>query len=88
MLGRGSVTRIAKATGISRRAIHVGLEELSGKDFKAAAQLKAGKIRASGGGGAKKLQYKTQQSKKIWRACWNQQHAVIQSPHCAGHARV
>lgn len=28
-LGRGGVTRVAKATGISRRAIHVGLRELA-----------------------------------------------------------
>jgi hypothetical protein len=28
-LGRGGVTKVAKATGISRRAIHVGLTELA-----------------------------------------------------------
>lgn len=29
VLGRGGVTRVAQATGVSRRAIHVGLKELS-----------------------------------------------------------
>lgn len=28
-LGRGGITRVAQATGVSRRAIHVGLQELS-----------------------------------------------------------
>ena len=28
VLGHGGVTRVAKATGVSRRAIHAGLEEL------------------------------------------------------------
>lgn len=50
VLGRGGVTRIAKATGISRRAIHVGLGELEGSLDGADSPLKAGKIRASGGG--------------------------------------
>lgn len=30
VLGRGGITRVAHATGVSRRAIHVGLQELSG----------------------------------------------------------
>jgi len=28
-LGRGGITKVAQATGVSRRAIHVGLQELS-----------------------------------------------------------
>lgn len=29
VMGRGGITKVAKATGVSRRAIHVGLEELA-----------------------------------------------------------
>ena len=50
VLGRGGVTRIAKATGISRRAIHVGLDELENKDRGVENGVKSGRVRKAGGG--------------------------------------
>ncbi len=46
-LGYGGVTRVSKATRLSRRAIHVGLRELAAE---ATAQLPAGRVRRSGAG--------------------------------------
>jgi transposase len=46
-LGYGGVSCVARATRISRRAIHVGLRELSDK---AAAALPVGRVRRPGGG--------------------------------------
>lgn len=48
VLGRGGVTRIAKATGISRRAIHVGLDELAKQEL--GEESKRVKVRKPGGG--------------------------------------
>lgn len=50
VVGRGGVTYISKATGISRRAIHVGLDELESMESGAEAEIKKGKIRKAGGG--------------------------------------
>jgi hypothetical protein len=47
-LGRGGVTRVSKATGISRRAIHVGLAELNAEQLPAESQEK--RIRKAGAG--------------------------------------
>lgn len=47
-LGRGGVTKVAQATGVSRRAIHVGLEELANEKLPVEAQEK--RIRKAGGG--------------------------------------
>ena len=44
-LGYGGVSLVAKATGVSRRAIHVALEELASADT-----LPAGKVRRQGAG--------------------------------------
>lgn len=47
-LGRGGITKVAKATGISRRAIHVGLKELASEKLPVENQEK--RIRKAGGG--------------------------------------
>jgi hypothetical protein len=47
-LGRGGVTKVAKATGISRRAIHVGLTELAAQKIPIESQDK--RIRKAGAG--------------------------------------
>ena len=47
-LGRGGVTKVAQATGVSRRAIHVGLEELATEKLPVEDQEK--RIRKAGGG--------------------------------------
>ena len=47
-LGRGGVTKVAKATGISRRAIHVGLTELAAPKIPIESQDK--RIRKAGAG--------------------------------------
>lgn len=48
VLGRGGVTKVAKATGISRRAIHVGLTELAAPKIPIESQDK--RIRKAGAG--------------------------------------
>jgi hypothetical protein len=48
VLGRGGVTQVSKETGISRRAIHVGLDELSRQEL--GDNKKSIKVRKSGGG--------------------------------------
>jgi len=48
VLGRGGITHISKATGISRRAIHVGLNELASKESRE--EIKPVKVRKPGGG--------------------------------------
>lgn len=50
VVGRGGITYISKATGISRRAIHVGLDELENIENGAETGIKKGKIRKAGGG--------------------------------------
>ena len=45
--GYGGVSMVARVTGVSRRAVHIGLQELTGPPV---ATLKAGRIRKSGGG--------------------------------------
>ena len=47
-LGRGGVTKVAQATGVSRRAIHVGLCELANEKLPVENQEK--RIRKAGGG--------------------------------------
>lgn len=47
-LGRGGITRVAQATGVSRRAIHVGLQELS--DLKEPVENPPKRIRKEGAG--------------------------------------
>jgi len=47
-LGRGDITRITQATGVSRRAIHVGLQELS--DLKESVENPPKRIRKEGAG--------------------------------------
>ena len=47
-LGRGGVSKVALATGVSRRAIHVGLEELLSERLPVEKQKK--RIRKAGGG--------------------------------------
>lgn len=47
-LGRGGITRVAQATGVSRRAIHVGLQELS--DVKEPVENPPKRIRKEGAG--------------------------------------
>ena len=47
-LGRGGVTKVAQATGVSRRAIHVGLEELAAEKMPVESQSK--RIRKAGAG--------------------------------------
>ena len=47
-LGRGGITRVAQATGVSRRAIHVGLQELS--DLKEPVENSPKRIRKEGAG--------------------------------------
>lgn len=47
-LGRGGVTKVCKATGVSRRAIHAGLDELAAKNLPVANQKQ--RIRKAGGG--------------------------------------
>lgn len=54
VLGRGGVTRIAKATGISRRAIHVGLAELAKQEL--GEDGKRVKVRKPGGGRKKVIE--------------------------------
>ena len=48
VLGRGGITHISKATGISRRAIHVGLNELASMESRE--EIKPVKVRKPGGG--------------------------------------
>jgi hypothetical protein len=48
VLGRGGVTKVALATGVSRRAIHVGLEELAAA--KAPVENQHHRIRKTGAG--------------------------------------
>ena len=48
VLGHGGVTRVAQATGVSRRAIHAGLEELSTE--KMAVESQGKRIRKAGAG--------------------------------------
>lgn len=50
VVGQGGITYISKATGISRRAIHAGLDELESRESGAETEIKKGKIRKSGGG--------------------------------------
>ncbi len=45
-LGRGGITRVARATGLSRKAIALGIKGLSG----AVAQAAPGRVRRAGGG--------------------------------------
>lgn len=47
-LGRGGITKVAQATGVSRRAIHVGLRELS--DLKEPVENPPKRIRKEGAG--------------------------------------
>ena len=47
-LGRGGVTKVALATGVSRRAIHVGLKELASETLPVENQKN--RIRKDGGG--------------------------------------
>ena len=47
-LGRGGITRVAQATGVSRRAIHVGLQELS--NLKEPVENSPKRIRKEGAG--------------------------------------
>jgi hypothetical protein len=47
-LGRGGITKVAQATGVSRRAIHVGLQELS--DLKEPVENPPKRIRKEGAG--------------------------------------
>src|SRR6266545_6870813 len=47
-LGRGGITAIARATGVSRQTVHTGLAELD--DPAASGRLPAGRIRRPGGG--------------------------------------
>lgn len=47
-LGRGGITKVAQATGVSRRAIHVGLQELS--DLKEPVENPSKRIRKEGAG--------------------------------------
>src|SRR5215510_8911542 len=44
-LGRGGIARVSRATGVSRRAIAAGLDELKAPD-----DLNVGRIRRPGGG--------------------------------------
>ncbi len=48
VLGHGGVTRVAQATGVSRRAIHAGLEELATE--KMAVESQGKRIRKAGAG--------------------------------------
>jgi hypothetical protein len=48
VLGRGGVTRVAQATGVSRRAIHAGLEELVAAEVPVESHPK--RIRKAGAG--------------------------------------
>lgn len=50
VLGRGGVTKVSTATGISRRAIHVGLEELEKKTLGEESALNPERVRKKGGG--------------------------------------
>jgi hypothetical protein len=50
VIGQGGITYISKATGISRRAIHVGLDELENRESGTETEIKKGKIRKAGGG--------------------------------------
>ena len=47
-LGRGGISTVAKATGLSRTTIHQGLNELS--ECRAGAGLRRDRVRAEGGG--------------------------------------
>jgi len=47
-LGRGGITKVAKATGVSRRAIHAGIAELAAKELPKEGQDK--RIRKAGAG--------------------------------------
>lgn len=49
-LGHGGVTQISNATGVSRRAIHVGLDELENRDNGKEPDVKLGQVRKAGGG--------------------------------------
>ena len=85
-LGRGGVTLVAKATGLSRTTIHVGLSELN-------APVSAGeqgvKLRARAvGGGRKKLIDKDASLLAMSTPWWNRQHVVIRCRRCAGPARA
>lgn len=48
VLGHGGITRVAQATGVSRRAIHAGLEELASEKMPVESQSK--RIRKAGAG--------------------------------------
>ena len=50
VLGRGGVTQVAQATGVSRRAIHFGLKELDAQEL----PISKGKARVRREGGGKK----------------------------------
>lgn len=54
VLGRGGITAVSSATGVSRRAIHAGLKELAERPN--AQPSASGRIRQSGGGRKKRVE--------------------------------
>lgn len=54
VLGRGGISAVAKATGVSRRAIHAGLRELAHRSEMTASPL--GRIRRPGAGRKKRVE--------------------------------
>jgi hypothetical protein len=54
VLGRGGITAVSSATGVSRRAIHAGLKELAERPD--AQPSAGGRIRQSGGGRKKRVE--------------------------------
>ena len=91
VLGRGGVSAVCVATGVSRTTIMVGLSEIeamqSRDDTEQQTQILTTSTRQSGGG-RKKLETKTRPYCPTFCCSWIQRPAATLSHHYAGRARV
>jgi hypothetical protein len=87
-MGRGGVSAVAKAVGISRTTVYAGMAELAaaGPSPKAVG-TSTRRVRAEGGG-RKKLTLKDTTLLQDLDALVEPTHVAIRSRRCAGHAKA
>src|SRR5262245_59530436 len=81
-IGRGGIARVSRATGVSRRAIASGLDQLKAPD-----ELEAGRIRRPGGGRKRAVETDTTLRADLERLIDPVPEATRSRP-CGGRARV
>ena len=84
--GRGGISAVARATGLSRKTIRAGIREMQ-QDASAAYNPETARMRRPGAG-RKRRATRIQRCSGTWRPWWSRQPAAIPSRPCAGLARV